>query len=75
VAYHEAFKNETAMVVVDSEDDDSGQKALPPRPRGHKVTKANLDREARALAFTQTLEKTMAENQAAMDKRDKKKRL
>ncbi|KAK1596241.1 hypothetical protein QYE76_018007 [Lolium multiflorum] len=75
VANHEAVKNGRAKVLVDGEDDDLGQKALPPRPRDHKATKADLTREALALAFTQTLEKMMAENQATMDKRDEKKRL
>jgi hypothetical protein len=44
-AYHEGAKNGTATVVVDGEEDDLGQKDLPPRPLGHKATKADLARE------------------------------
>jgi hypothetical protein len=33
-AYQEAIKNGTTTVVVDGEDGESGQNALPPRPRG-----------------------------------------
>jgi hypothetical protein len=63
------------MLVVDDEDDEPGQKALPPRPRGHKATKADLAREASSLAFSQTLEKIMAKSQAALAKRGEKRRL
>jgi hypothetical protein len=52
-----------------------GQKALPHCLRGHKATKADLAREASSLAFSQTLEKIMADSQAALDKKDEKKRL
>jgi hypothetical protein len=31
-AYNEAIKNGTATLIVDGEDDEPGQKALPPRP-------------------------------------------
>ncbi|KAK1644416.1 hypothetical protein QYE76_062221 [Lolium multiflorum] len=74
-AYHEAVKNGTATLVIDGEDEDSGQKALPPRPRGHKATKAGLTREASALALSQTLEKIMVESQAVLAKRDEKSSL
>jgi hypothetical protein len=43
-AYNEVIKNGTTTVVVDGEDDAPGQNALPPRPRGHKSTKADLAR-------------------------------
>jgi hypothetical protein len=39
-------------LVVDDEDDEPGQKALPPHPRGHKATKADLTREASTLALS-----------------------
>jgi hypothetical protein len=71
-AYDEAVKNGTA-VNLDGEDDDHGRQALPPRPRGHKATKADLAREAQAIAFTQSLEKMMADNQAALAARDEKR--
>jgi NADPH:quinone reductase-like Zn-dependent oxidoreductase len=35
-------------INLDAEDDDQGRPALPPRPRGHKATKADLVREAHA---------------------------
>jgi hypothetical protein len=73
--YHESVKNGTTSLVVDVEDNDPGQKALPPRSRGHKATKADLTREASALAVSQTLEKFMADSQATLVKRDEKKRL
>ncbi|KAK1603848.1 hypothetical protein QYE76_027521 [Lolium multiflorum] len=41
----------------------------------HKATKADLQREAQALAFTQSMEKMMADNHAAMAARDEKRRL
>jgi hypothetical protein len=44
--YHEAVKNGTATLVVNGEDDDPGQNALPPHPRSHKASKADLSREA-----------------------------
>ncbi|KAK1663499.1 hypothetical protein QYE76_051658 [Lolium multiflorum] len=68
-AYDEAMKNGTA-VNLDGEDDDHGRQALPPRPRGHKATKADLARAAQAIAFTQSLEKMMAENHVALAARD-----
>jgi type IV secretory pathway VirB10-like protein len=74
-AYDEAVKNVTAPVVVDDEDDDHGRQALPPRPRSHKATMADLAREAAAPAFTLSLEKMMTKNQADMAKRDEKKRM
>ncbi|KAK1687152.1 hypothetical protein QYE76_048000 [Lolium multiflorum] len=64
-AYDEAVKNGTA-VNLDGEYDDHDRQARPPRPRGHKATKADLAREAEAIAFTQSLEKMMAENHAAL---------
>jgi hypothetical protein len=67
--YHEVVKNGIAALVGGGEDDDPGQKALPPHPQGHKATKANLAREASALALSQTLEKIMADTQAALTKR------
>nr|XP_051208285.1 uncharacterized protein LOC127325530 [Lolium perenne] len=73
-AYNEAVRNGTA-INLDGEDDDQGRPALPPRPRGHKATKADLQREARALAFTMSMEKMMADNHAAMAARDEKRRL
>ncbi|KAK1589989.1 hypothetical protein QYE76_017865 [Lolium multiflorum] len=73
-AYDAAVKNGTA-VNLDGEDDDHGRQALPPRPRGNKATKADLAREAQAIAFTQSMEKMMAENHAAMAARDEKRRL
>jgi hypothetical protein len=54
-AYQEAVKNGTTTVVLDDEDDEPGQNALPPCPRGHKSTKANFSREASTLASSQTL--------------------
>jgi hypothetical protein len=62
VAYNEAVKNGRTTLIVDSEDDEPGQKALAPRPRGHKVTKADLAPEASALMLSQTLEKIMADH-------------
>jgi hypothetical protein len=73
-AYNEAVRNGTA-VNLDGEDDDQGRPVLPPRPRGHKATKADLVREAQAIAFTQSMEKIMADNRAAMAARDEKRRL
>lgn len=72
-AYQEAIKNGTASLVIDGEDDDPGQKTLPPLPRGHKATKADLAREASTLTFSHILEKIMANNQATMILRDEKK--
>jgi hypothetical protein len=43
--------------------------------QGHKASKADLAREAFALALSQTLEKIMADSQAALAKRDEKRRL
>jgi hypothetical protein len=60
-------------LVVDG--DEPWQKALPPCPWGHKATKADLAREASTLALSQTLEKIMAGSQAALAKRDEKRRL
>jgi hypothetical protein len=54
-AYQEAIKNGTTTVVVDVEDDEPGHNALPPRPQGHKFTKADLAREALALALSHAL--------------------
>jgi hypothetical protein len=44
-AYQEAVKNVTATLVIDDKDDDSWQKALPPRPWGHKPIKVDLARQ------------------------------
>ncbi|KAK1699490.1 hypothetical protein QYE76_016187 [Lolium multiflorum] len=71
---NEAVRNGTA-VNLDGEDDDQGCPALPPRPRGHKATKADLARKAQAIAFTQSMEKIMAGNLAALAARDEKRRL
>nr|XP_051202675.1 uncharacterized protein LOC127316318 [Lolium perenne] len=73
-AYNEAVRNGTA-INLDGEDDDQGRPALPSRPRGHKATKADLQREAQALAFTMSMEKMMADNRAALAARDDKRRL
>jgi hypothetical protein len=54
-AYHEAVKNEIAALVVDGEENDHGQKALPPRPWIHKAMKADLAQEAAALALSRAL--------------------
>jgi hypothetical protein len=62
-------------VVVNGEDGEPGQKSLPPRPRGHKTSKANLAREASALALSQGLQKIMADSQVTLARRDKKRRL
>jgi hypothetical protein len=60
---HDVVKHGTTTLVVDGEDDDLGQNALPPRLWGHKATKADLAREASALAFSLPLEKIMTESQ------------
>ncbi|XP_051215878.2 uncharacterized protein [Lolium perenne] len=73
-SYNEAVRNGTA-INLDDEDDDQGRPSLPPRPRGHKATKADLVREAQAIAFTQSMEKKMADNRAALAARDEKRRL
>ena len=73
-AYNEAVRNGTA-VNLDGEDDDQGRPVLPPRPRGHKATKADLVRKAHAISFTQSMEKIMADNRAAMAARDEKRHL
>lgn len=73
-SYNEAVRNVTA-INLDGEDDDQGRPALPPRPRGHKATKADLVREAQAIAFTQSMEKIMADNRVALAARDEKRRL
>ncbi|KAK1663471.1 hypothetical protein QYE76_051630 [Lolium multiflorum] len=75
VAYNEAVKNGVATLVMDGEDDEPGQKALSPRPWDRKATKADLAREALALALNQTLEKIIAESQSVLAKRNEKRRL
>jgi hypothetical protein len=62
VSYNEAVRNGTSMLVVEGEDDEPRNKALPPHPRGHKATKDDLAREVLALPLSQTLEKIMAES-------------
>jgi hypothetical protein len=63
------------MLVVTGEDYEPGQEALPPCPWGHKATKADLAREASALALSQTLKKIMAKSQATLAKREENRRL
>jgi hypothetical protein len=55
MAYKEALKNGTATFLMEGEHDAPGQNALPSRSRGKKSTKANLAREASALALSEAL--------------------
>ena len=74
-SYKEAVRNGTAKDIVDGEEKAPGENAHVRRPRGQKATKADLAREASAMAMAEALKSILANSQEAMAIRDEKKRL
>jgi hypothetical protein len=63
-------KNGTPGVTmtIDGEDKVPCHNAMPSHPRGHKSTKADLSREASAIALSETLKSMMAESPKRREK-------
>ena len=64
-SYKEAVKNGKAKDLVDGEDEAPCENAHVRRPRGQKASKANLAREASAMAMADALKSIMATSQEA----------
>jgi hypothetical protein len=62
--------NSWSGIYVEEEDPNKG--ALPSWPRGQKGTKADLKRDASALALSETLKRFMVEKEDALAKRGDK---
>jgi hypothetical protein len=59
-SFKKTLKNGKAPATMDMEDEDGDKTTLPHHPRGHKVTTFDMEKDAVALALSETFKGWMA---------------
>jgi hypothetical protein len=73
-SYKKSLNNGKATATIDLEEEDGNKGTLPLRPRGHKATKSDLNRDVTVLALSETFKGWMVYKEEAIAKRDEKRR-
>jgi hypothetical protein len=73
-AYKKSLKNGKGPATINLEEEYGDKGTLPHRPRGHKATMSDIERDVVALALSETFNGWMANKEEAIAQREEKKR-